>query len=295
MLTDVLRELSSQTGYYLVQSRLPTQQELQSRKIAFPTGESKTFWEVGTVVRDTLGSVGWEIRSDSALQYGVPHSRNQWACPKGAAMGMLHALYDSEKNEENVALSVTLEPKLICGNVAVEQWEVLGENGNKAVVREPAQQSRMLVGIKLPSIPKARKALLSVTATITAHEPVTVPIAHLKKGQDIMKTPSFTLQFQGVQETPERQINQRPMVWRVQVISPEEYAIVAPQMHLIRCRAFSAKGQLILARSAQWQHQWALAFQWEFWEEPSHIEFVVPGHTTTKTETFTFADVPLPH
>lgn len=290
MLTDVLRELSSQTGYHLAQSRLTTQEELQQKKIAFPQGGQRTFWEVGKVVHDTLGNLQWDVRSDGRLQYSIPYPRSQWTCPKGAAMAMLHALH----SKEDVALSVTLEPKLIFRSVAVEQWAVVGENGKTVTIREPAQQSRMLAGIKLPSIPNARKAQLSATVRIIAHEPVTVQIAHLKKGQDIMKTPSFTLRFQDSREEPEHRLGQWPMIWRVRVTSPNHRAIVEEQVSLIRCRAFNAKGQLIVARSAEWGGGWAEAFEWAFWEEPSRIEFIVPGRTTTRTETFTFADVPLP-
>lgn len=285
MLTDVFRELSSQTGYRLVNSRILTQEELQRKKIAFPAGGSQTFWGVGKVVHDRIGNLSWYARSDDAIDYHYSNATFQCACPSGAAV----ALVESFKGKE-AWFSIALEPKLILGGITALRGEVVAENGKTMEVRcESYDRAQSEISLYLPSIPGAEKATLRMTVTIDAYEPAVVPIEDLRKEQEVpTEHDAFTYVGceGGLQSGKEK-------LWMVRsrAKGDMDWGAVKRMQGMIRCQASDACGE-----SLPWRGEGMTDDGWlrTFTGEPAHVRFIVPQRRTVKTMTFEFPDVPLP-
>ena len=301
--SEVLKELEVQSGRSIL---LKSPKDVLERPMKEALRE-KTLLEVLEAVRRSTGDT-YVIAGtfDESLSISDP-SKNElygffkplwtWTDAKGSVLVQLSGGFpeDTRKEYKAMGVKVLTERKLILDQARVVSGVGTTDTGQGFSIEDNTDhqfpQSGQGLYIYVPTIPEVKTARISLTVECIGYAPVSVPIVDVKKGQEI-KTQVGALQLHGVSGTTERRTDQR-MIWQVKTTTPEDYSYIVSRIHLIRCRAFNAKGQPIRAYGSGSQNGPAATFEWEFWEEPFRIEFIVPERSTMTTETFTFSNVSL--
>lgn len=270
--------------------------------------QGKTLLEALAAVRKAAGE-SYALHhwfDDSLMIEDVSHHKSYaftrplrtWTDAKGSLLAQLSGPYPESTPQGYNRMSVDLltEPKIILGQARIVHAKGTAETGKEFTIDVEGIATEFLragrgFSVRIPPVPGAKKVSLSLEMECVGHVPMTVPIADPKKGQEIV-TPFCKLQFQGVHGTRERRTDQR-MIWQARTTTPEEYHTVLERTHLLRCRAFDVKGQRIQSYGSGAQNWPQATFVWEFLEEPHRLEFLIPGRSTTTTQTFTFPDVSL--